>query len=135
MAVSSDRPRQKRRSAPGSPRKRRSKSAGWLDSWWPLLLGIAITPLAVHAASIMALAGSDALTSLYPWPLLLKKTAFRLGGHAGEILSQTLMYIQFPMYGLLTSVILRSRSKWFALGVTAAVHSLACLAVLLSSGS
>lgn len=129
--------RRRRRSVPASARKRTSDNGpGWLFyRWWPLLLGIAVTPIAVHAASIMALAGSDALGTLYPWILLLKKPAFRFGGHVAENLSQVLMYIQFPVYGLLMAVVLRSKSVWFALGVPVVVHSLAVFAVLLISAS
>lgn len=82
----------------------------------------------------MALAGSDALTTLYPWVLLLKKPVFRLGSDLGEILSQMLMYIQFPMYGLLMVVSLRSKSVLFSLGVSVAFHCLGILAVLLIAG-
>ena len=130
MAVSTAPAREKRRNT----RKRKTrKSGGWFALWWPLLLGIAVTPLAIHAASIMALAGPRALTTLYPWVLLLKNPVLRLGGMDAN-LSQWLMYIQFPLYGLLIGFIMRSKSLWFALGVAAAVHSLAILAVFLSSG-
>src|ERR1700740_161684 len=58
MAVSTAPAREKRRSTSGGARKRKSKKEpGWFAQWWPLLLGIAVTPLAIHAASIMALAG------------------------------------------------------------------------------
>jgi hypothetical protein len=137
MAVSTTPTREKRRNGAGNARKRKSrKSPGWLAEWWPLLLGIAVTPIAVHVASIMALAGSDALGTLYPWIPLLKKPALRLGSSTmSENLSQVLMYIQFPIYGLLMAVILRSKSVWFALGVPTIVHSLAVLAVFLIAAS
>jgi hypothetical protein len=136
MAVSTAPTREKRRSSSGrSARKRkRNNGHGWFDRWWPLLLGIAITPFAVHAASIMALAGSEALTSLYPWVLLLKKPAFRLGSDLGETLSQILMYIQFPAYGLVMAFSLRSKSVLFSLCVTVAFHCLGVMAVLLIAG-
>jgi hypothetical protein len=134
MAVSTAPTREKRRSGAGNVRKRKSrKSAGWGAQSWPLLLGIAVTPLTIHAASIMALAGPRALTMLYPWVLLLKNPVLRLGGTNAN-LSQWLMYIQFPLYGLLMGLIMRSKSLWFGLGVAAAVHSLAILAVFLASG-
>jgi hypothetical protein len=127
--------REKRRTAPKTaPRKRKSrKTSGFLAVWWPLLLGIAVTPFAIHAASIMALAGPSALMTLYPWVLLLKSPALGLGNGLGDNLSQLLMYIQFPLYGALMALILRSKSLWIALGATAAAHFAAVLVVFLTT--
>jgi hypothetical protein len=134
MAVTTAAAREKRR-ASGNARKRKGKKKPvWLAVWWPLLLGIAVTPFAIHAASIMALAGPGALTTLYPWVLLLKNPALGTGGGLGDNVSQLLMYIQFPLYGLLMALILRSKSLWFALGVAAALHCLAVAGVFLLSG-
>ena len=136
MPVTTASPREKRRAAAprNASRKRKSKkSSSWLATWWPLLLGIAVTPFAVHVASIMALAGPRALMTLYPWVLLLKSPAFGLANGFGDNLSQLLMYIQFPMYGGLMALILRSKPMLIALVATAATHSIAVLAVFLIS--
>ena len=99
--------------------------------WWPVLIGIAVTPFAIHAASIMALAGPRALMTLYPWVLLLKIPAIGLGTLLGESLSQLLMYIQFPLYGVLMALVMRYKSLWMALGITAAIHFVAVVAAFL----
>jgi hypothetical protein len=44
---------------------RKKKSKTFLI-WWPLLLGIVVTPLTIHFASILALEGPSALRLLYP---------------------------------------------------------------------
>jgi hypothetical protein len=122
-------PERRRASA---PRKRKSKkSPGFLAVWWPLLLGIAVTPFAIHAASIMALAGPSALMTLYPWVLLLKSPAIGLAPLFGDNLSQLLMYIQFPLYGILMALVLRTKSLWIALAIVAAIHFGAMVAVFL----
>ena len=118
--------REKRRSF--APRKRKKKSPGFIAIWWPLVLGILVTPFTIHAASIVALAGPGALMTLYPWVLLLKSPALGLG----ENLSQLLIYIQFPLYGVLMALILRSKSLWVAFGFAAAAHLFAMLAVILT---
>ncbi|HTD55220.1 MAG TPA: hypothetical protein VK670_07545 [Silvibacterium sp.] len=134
MAVTTA-PAREKRSTSGNTRKRKGKKKpGWLAVWWPLLLGIAVTPFAIHAASIMALAGPGALATLYPWVLLLKNPALGPGGGLGDNVSQLLMYIQFPLYGLLMALILRSKSLWFSLGIAAGLHCLAIAAVFLLSG-
>jgi hypothetical protein len=124
--------REKRRTqSRNKSRKRNIRKAGFLAVWWPLLLGVAVTPFAIHAACIMALAGPRALMTLYPWVLLLKIPAIGLGTLLGENLSQLLMYIQFPLYGVLMALILRYKSLWTALGITAAIHFGAVVAAFL----
>ena len=125
--------REKRRPASRTaPRKRKRKmSPGLLAVWWPLLVGIAVTPFAIHTASIMALAGPSALMTLYPWVLLLKSPALGLANGLGDNLSQLLMYIQFPLYGALMALILRSKSLWIALASASAAHFAAVLLVFL----
>jgi hypothetical protein len=128
--------REKRRTqSRNTSRKRNSRKSGFLAVWWPLLLGIAATPFAIHAASIMALAGPRALMTLYPWVLLLKIPAIGLGTLLGENLSQLLMYIQFPLYGLLIALILRYKPLWIALGITAAIHFGAVVAAFLMTNA
>jgi hypothetical protein len=129
MAVTTAPAREKRRVASG--KRKSKKKSGWLAVWWPLLLGIAVTPFAIHAASIMALAGPSALMTLYPWVTLFKNPVLGLGDN----LSQLLMYVQFPLYGLLMALILRSKSLWMALIATAAVHFAAVLAVFMTAGA
>jgi len=83
----------------------------------------------------MALAGPSALTTLYPWVLVLKSPVLGLANVLGENLSQLLMYIQFPLYGVLMALILRAKSLWVAIGVVAATHFAAVAAVYLVAGS
>ncbi len=126
-AKSAGRPRPEARPA----NEKEKKSANLLLTWWPLLLGIAVTPFAIHAASIMALAGPSALMTLYPYVLLLKSPTLGLANGFGENLSQLLMYIQFPLYGAIMALILRSKSLWIALASAATAHFAAVLLVFL----
>src|SRR5271170_5208571 len=133
MPVATTTVRAKRRTASRTaPRRRKKKkSPGLLAAWWPLLVGIAVTPFAIHTASIMALAGPSALMTLYPWVLLLKSPALGLANGLGDNLSQLLMYIQFPLYGALMALILRAKSLWIALASASAAHFAAVLLVFL----
>ena len=106
---------------PAARRKKKSASTGWL-TWWPLLLGIAVTPLTVRAAGVMALAGPDALRTLYPYVLLLENHALGLPGELAGNLSQGMMYLQFPLYGLLMTLVLRAKGLLAAVITTAVVH-------------
>ena len=128
--------REKRRAqSRNRSRKRQSRKSGFFVVWWPLLLGVAVTPFAIHAASIMALAGPRALMTLYPWVVLLKSPAIGLGPLLGENVSQLLMYIQFPIYGALAALILRYKSLWTALGIAVAIHIAAVVIAFLMTNA
>ena len=129
MAVSTAPAREKRRTA--SPRKKKKKGASPLLVWWPLILGIVVTPFTVHAASIMAIAGPGALMMLYPYVLLLKEPALGLSSELGNDLSQLMMYLQFPLYGLVMAFSLRSKSLWTAIATAVAMHFAAVLILFL----
>lgn len=111
-------------------RKKKKKPSGWW-TWWPLLLGILVTPLTVRAAGVMALAGPDALRTLYPYVLLLQSHALGLPGELANAFSQGMMYLQFPLYGLLMALVLRRRSLAAAV-ITAVLVHFAGVAVVLA---
>ena len=114
---------------PASRKKKKSAAPGWL-TWWPLLLGILITPLTARAAAVMALAGPDALRTLYPYVLLLQNHLLGLPSEVATSLSQWMMYLQFPLYGLLMALVLRAKSLTAAVITTAVVHFGAVAVVL-----
>ena len=118
---------EKKRRAPA----RRKKKKHALLLWWPLLLGIVVTPFATHAADILALQGPGALRNLYPYVLLVKEPLFHLPGDAANTVSQGMMYAQFPIYGLMMGLLLRSKSVGFAFAAAALVHIAGILSLLL----
>ena len=70
----------------------------WYDAW-PLLLAIAATPFAVKTAEIlplMGIAGMHRLCLLLPFALLTQHLPY-----VSDAVSQVIMYLQFPVYGLL----------------------------------
>jgi hypothetical protein len=105
-------------------RSRKKQSAGWL-AWWPLILGIAATPFAVKAATLMALAGPAGLRLLYPWMLLPKLPFLGLSGSLGDSISQAMMYLQFPLYGLFAMMIRKWKGAGAAILQVALLHLLA----------
>ncbi len=110
---------------PAARRKSRKKqTSGWL-TWWPVILGIAVTPFAVKAATLMALTGPDGLRVLYPWMLLPKLHFLGLSGSLGDKVSQAMMYLQFPLYGLIAMLIHRAKGALPAILQVAVIHLLA----------
>jgi hypothetical protein len=102
-------------------RKKKAASAGWI-TWWPLLVGVLVTPLTVRAAGVMALAGPDALRMLYPWVQLVQNRMLEFPTEIAGALSQAMMYLQFPLYGLLMALVLRAKGVPIALITIAIVH-------------
>lgn len=110
---------------PAAKRKSRKKqTSGWL-TWWPVILGIAVTPFAVKAATLMALTGPDGLRLLYPWMLIPKLHLLGLSDSLGNAVSQVMMYLQFPVYGIIAVLVHRSKGAVQAILVLAFVHLLA----------
>jgi hypothetical protein len=107
---------------PSSNKSRKRKQSGgrvWLRAW-PLVLGIVATPFAVRAAGVLALTGPTALRLLYPYMVLVQNEAQHFSTEQAEVLSQIVLYGQFPVYGLL----------WFGLSLWT-VRAAGPLAVLL----
>lgn len=109
-----------RRKSPAR-KKKKAAAAGWI-TWWPLLVGILVTPLTVRAAGVMALAGPDALRMLYPYVQLVQNRMLGFPVEIAGTLSQAMMYLQFPLYGLLMALVLRAKGLLMALITTAVVH-------------
>ena len=110
---------------PAAKRKSRKKqTSGWL-TWWPVILGIVVTPFAVKAATLMALTGPDGLRLLYPWMLIPKLHFLELTDSLGNAISQAMMYLQFPLYGLISMLIHRSKGSVAAILQVALIHLLA----------
>ena len=113
-------------SSTATPRKKRGSpktfARGWWKSLWPVLIGIAITPFTVRLASVLALEGPRAFALLYPWVDVLRSHVLHspadLVGHAWE----SMMYLQFPIYGLLMTVTFRAGRHLRAIIIGLSLH-------------
>jgi hypothetical protein len=121
-------PRQK--TAASRPTKKRRKKGG--DSrwglWLPLVAGIAATPFAVRYAEILPLlggAGMARLRLLYPLAMLAHQPQLGLQEAAADTAAQALMYAQFPLYGLVASLVLRRFGLLRAALTIVLIHGLA----------
>lgn len=102
--------------------KRRRKQTSWAV-WLPVVVGVLATPLALHAASILALSGPGGLTLLYPLAQIVQTPALHLSGPAADQAAQWAMYLQFPLFSLfMTWMWRRSQNFLAALGVTALLY-------------
>jgi hypothetical protein len=115
------------------PRKKK-KSTNWL-AWWPLALGVVVTPFTVRAAGILALTGPAALRMLYPYALIPAEHAFGLRESVADAASQAMMWLQFPLYGLLLVLLARWKRMSIAIAIVAALHlaGVSCLWLLNSA--
>ena len=120
---------EKKRRAPSRRKKKKSP----LLHWWPLLLGIVVTPIAVHAASIFALEGPHALELLYPWVRLAQASTLHLPIDFHTQLSQGILYLQFPVYGLIMVLLMR-KGFLTALISIIVLHAAGIIAVSMGAG-
>lgn len=100
---------------------KRKKSGGWFK-FIPIILGILATPVALRAAGYLALSGSGPLTALFPWTELLRSPLLEVSAALSDSVGQYLMYLQFPLYGLLMYWIMRKRAFGVAFLVVLFLH-------------
>lgn len=101
--------------------KKKKNESVWLAALL-LLAGVVAAPIALRLASVLALSGTNALTFLYPYVQLVKNPILRIPNSLASPAGQWLMFLQFPLYGLLMVMVLRSRGFWIALNAIVFVH-------------
>lgn len=118
---------------PRAKRARRKKSSGrggW-KSLWPLIVCAAITPFTVQAASVLALEGPKAFALLYPWVVVLRSPGLHLTPDLAGSLSQGMLWLQFPLYGLLMTLTYRADKHLRAFIIGLVAHFTGLFAVVL----
>lgn len=119
--------------AAGSFRGKRRRKNGSVWAWIPFILAVAMTPVALRAASVLALSGGGGLLLLFPFVQIVQNPALPIPAGFGAPVAQWIMYLQFPVYGLLMARIIRSKGFWIALNVIVLIHAAGIgLAYLLS---
>jgi hypothetical protein len=101
--------------------RKKKKQVNWL-AWWPLALGIVVTPFTVRAAGIFVLTGPAALRTLYPYALLPAEHVFGLRDAVAEAASQAMIYLQFPAYGAAMMLVMRRWRAVTAIAVAVVLH-------------
>ena len=111
--------------AKSSSRKKKSSGGVTLLRWWPLLLGILIAVFVERIAATVAIAAPEAAKFVLPLPYIVKGHTFGLPASTAESISEFATYAQFPLYGLLLTLLsLRMRFR-FALLWLFIVHCVA----------
>jgi len=108
--------------AAGSVRGKRRRKSGSGRAWIPFVLAVAMTPVALRAASVLALSGGGGLLLLFPFVQIVQNPVLRFSEVISAPVAQWIMYLQFPVYGLLMARIIRSKGFWIALNVIVLIH-------------
>jgi hypothetical protein len=124
MAVAADSSRRKRR----EPLVKQKRDVVTGLQWGVFIFSVLATPVAIHAASILALSGPDELMMLFPFVQIVKSPGMRIPADLANITAQWIMYLQFPLYGLIAAKVMRSMG---AVGVGAAV-ALHCIGIAIA---
>jgi hypothetical protein len=111
--------------AKSSSRKKKSSGAVGVLRWWPLLLGVLIAVFVERIAATVAIVAPEAAKFVLPLPYIVKGHTFGLPASTAESISEFATYAQFPIYGLLLTLLsLRTRFR-FALLWLFIVHCVA----------
>jgi hypothetical protein len=91
------------------------------QAFWPLLLCLILDPFIVYFADILALEGPKVFSLLYPWVMVVNDPVLHLSSSVTSRLTQWLLYLQFPLYGVLMTVTFRAGRylRAFCLGLAA----------------
>jgi hypothetical protein len=108
---------------------KKKKSNNSIFTFLPVLVGILLTPAAMRFADVLALSGPDGMTLLYPWVEFVKSPALRISADVAMQASQWIMYVQFPIYGLIMMRYLRAGRALAASISVLLIHVAAILAV------
>lgn len=117
------------------PRRKRGAQKKSVWSGWrallPLVLGIVVTPFTIRLASILALEGPKAFALLYPWVIALRSPALHFPADLVGSSSEWLLYLQFPLYGLVMTLTFRAGRYLRAFIIGLIVHFAGLVAVVL----
>jgi hypothetical protein len=116
----------------------RRKSRGrtplaWGIVWALVLAGIVAAWFTVHYAEVAPLLGPGGLFRLRliaPLAMLAHQPQLGVPDAAADTIAQVLMYVQFPLYGLLLGILWRAIGFLRAASTVVLVHALAIAAVM-----
>jgi hypothetical protein len=121
-------------SAVQSRRKRGARKKSVWRGWralLPLVLGMIVTPFTIRLAGILALEGPKAFALLYPWVIALRSPALHFPADLVGSSSEWMLYLQFPLYGLLMTLTFRAGRYLRAFIIGLIAHFAGLVAVLL----
>ena len=111
--------------AKSSSRSKKSSGAVGVLRWWPLLLGILIAVFVERIAATVAIVAPEAAKFVLPLPYIVKGHTFGLPASTAESISEFATYAQFPIYGLLLTLLSFRMRFRFALLWLFIVHCVA----------
>ncbi len=91
------------------------------QAFWPLLLCLILDPFIVRFADVLALEGPKMFSLLYPWIMVVNDPVLHLSSGITSRLTQWLLYLEFPLYGVLMTVTFRAGRflRAFCIGLAA----------------
>jgi hypothetical protein len=117
----------------------RRKSRGrtplaWGIVWALVLAGIVAAYFTVRYAEVVPLLGANGLFRLRliaPLAMLAHQPQLGIADASADTIAQILMYVQFPLYGLLLGILWRAIGFLRAVSTVVLIHALAIAAVML----
>ncbi len=116
--------------------ERQIRSMRSLASLWPVALGILLGVYAPTLRDLTTNSAPWALTLLFPFSALVGERGLHFNRDTAQALAQFLLYVQFPLEGLMARIVLKHRVSLFKVfGRVTFLHAFAVLYLVLASGS
>jgi hypothetical protein len=115
-------------------KKAKASAASAWKLWLPLAVGLVAAWFAVRYAEILPLLGPGGLFRLRliaPLAMLMHQPQLGIPETTADSVAQALMYVQFPLYGLILGLTWRAAGFLRAALVLLLVHGLAFAAVMI----
>ena len=107
-------------------------------SYWPLVLGVLLGVLAPHLRALLVRRHPWTMWVVFPFVLLAGRPEIHAGVHLANVLPTIILYLQFPVEGLIVQWAMRRHRHVTVPGVAGRVfylHYLCLLQLLMISGA
>ena len=106
--------------------------------YWPLVLGVVLGVLAPHLRALLMRRNPWTVWVVFPFVLLAGRSEIHASAHLTNILPMIILYLQFPVEGLIVQWTMRRHRRVTLPGVAGRVfylHYLCLLQLLMLSGA
>jgi len=102
---------------------------------WPIVAGLVLAPFAPQFYAFLVGAHPWAMVVVFPFTLLARSTGLHMSDNLARVLPEAVLYLQFPVEGLIALLVVRRRVTLPAVtGQIFYYHYLASLELLMLSG-
>lgn len=108
----------------------------WIGRLWPIAAGLLLGMVAPQLHALVVRFEPWGMWIVFPFAVLARRPELHAGGQTGRNLPMLILYVQFPIEGLIARMVLRNRvTVPRVAGQVFYLHYLACLQLLMIGGA